>query len=165
MTVSEKTINWILVVLLMVIMAVFFSSDAKADKKHHEKHDEHAMPVKGDKGDPGINGADGAMGFRGYTGRTGLGVNGSDGINGLSYSNNVFNRAISITGAMNAIPSPSHTHKDHGHTMFGAGVGGYNGENGVAVGITHMQDDVSGKATLGVSGGETIYGVGAGWTF
>jgi len=159
MTVSEKTINWILVVLLMVIMAVFFSSDAKADKKHHEKHDEHAVPVKGDKGDTG------AMGFRGYTGRTGLGIDGSDGLDGQPYSNTVFNRALSITGAMNAIPSPSHTHKDHGHTMFGAGVGGYNGENGAAVGITHMQNDVSGKATLGISGSEVIYGVGAGFTF
>jgi len=162
MNISEKQINWIIIAAIVLLVAVFFSADAKADKKHHEKHDSHAMPVKGDKGDTG---ARGQMGFRGYTGRTGYGRDGSDGIDGASYSNEVFNRAMSITGAMSAIPSPSHTHKDHGHTMVGAGVGGYNGENGAALGVVYMQDKVSSKFTLGVSGEEVIYGAGAGWTF
>ncbi len=135
-------------ILLLIAGACLADEKSVYDDKNH--HYDHQNTING------INGQDG-VGIKGDTGAAGL--------NGTSYSSSVFNRAMAITGAMTAIPASSHVDEGHGHTMFGAGVGGYADSQGAAVGITHMQGRLSGKATIGISGSERIYGIGGGFTF
>ncbi len=94
------------------------------------------------------------------------GVDGRDGIDGKngSFTQSNFDSVIAITGAMSAIPTSSHVN-GHRHTMVGVGIGGYSGAEAVAVGLTHMQEQMSYKANVGFSSGESIYGVGMGYTF
>ncbi len=149
LTSREVSLGFILIVCIIsavIDKAVASESDRYTQPIHHD----HQNTING------INGKDG-VGIKGDTGAAGL--------NGTSYSSSVFNRAMAITGAMTAIPASSHVDEGHGHTMFGAGVGGYADSQGAAVGITHMQGRLSGKATIGISGSERIYGIGGGFTF
>ena len=108
----------------------------------------------------GTNGMDGRDGTNGMNG-----VNGTNGIDGSNFNDIDLVRAISINAAMANIPTISHEGKDHMHTNIGVGVGGYDGENAIAIGASHMDDAMTVKGSVGFSGGEELYGVGVGWSF
>lgn len=69
--------------------------------------------------------------------------------------------AIATSSAMSAIPTMSHTKGNHSHTSVGVGLGGYNGESGIALGIEYMKDNMSFKGVVGGStSSDAIIGVG-----
>lgn len=74
-------------------------------------------------------------------------------------------RGIAISAAVANLPAISHDGASHKHTAFSVAVGGYNSENALAIGLSHMQDELSVKSSIGFSGDEAMYGVGAGWSF
>ncbi len=93
------------------------------------------------------------------------GMDGRDGRNGNYFNDSQLTRALAIGAAMTSIPASAHVDDEHGHTSIGGAVGSYSGETGVAVGITHMQKQMSYKGSVGISGSEVLYGVGAGFTW
>ncbi len=124
--------------LLIILMTTLLMADAHA-------HDHEGM-----MGAPGLNGRDGRDGI--------------DGINGSRFNDEQLVRALSIGAAMTSIPTSSHV-DEHNHTSVGTGIGSYAGGVGVAVGITHMQKQMSYKGSIGISGSEAMVGVGASYTF
>jgi len=144
--ISDRTAS-ILIALFIMLVITLVSMNVQASPYNpppvHHDHNQVTNGIDGEKGDPG---------------RDGLSIKGDTGASGI-------NGSLAITGAFAGIPTSSHVDSGHGHTSAGVAVGGYSGEQGLAVGITHMQDRLSGKAVIGLSGSETIYGVGAGFTF
>ena len=139
---------------VMLVISVFVAigvSVANASSTHH-----NFICCGGSNGQAGMAGADGVDGSDG--------IDGSDGLDGGSYNDDSITRMIAVGSAMASIPNISHD-SEHSHSNVGVGIGGNSDNVGIAIGINHMQDDMSFKANVGVSGSETVYGVGAGINF
>jgi len=151
MNISEKTINILLAAFIAIICLLVYSSvNAKEFSVYDEKNHHYDEVGKGERGLPGANGINGR--------------NGSTGLDGLSYNNSIFNRSIAITGALSQIPALSHVN-EHKHTGFGTGIANYADQNAFAVGLLHQENNRSYKATIGVSGSQTVIGGGASFTW
>ena len=111
----------------------------------------------------GVNGSDGSDGKDGKDGINGK--SGRNGVDGSYYNDDALTRMIAIGSAMSAVPNISHADGEHKHSNVGIGFGGNNDNQAVAVGINHMRKNISYKATVGKSGDESAYGIGAGFNF
>ena len=139
----------------LVVFAFFMSTNVNAEcsreycppEVHHDHHDV-------------IDGKDG---------KDGESITGAPGRDGRDFSGEVFNdnrlsRGIAITGAMSSIPALSHV-GTHNHTGVGASVSSYGNQNAIAIGWLHQEQNRSYKATIGLSGSETLVGAGASFAF
>jgi len=155
MRMTERTPS-LLVALIIAVMILIASLSSKADEFNvYDERNHHFDEV--------IDGKDGRNGTNGRNGS-----NGSNGINGRDatlLSNNInYSRSVAVAASMGQIPALSHVGQ-HNHSGIGLGAANYNGENAVAIGLLHQENNRSYKATIGLSGSETIYGGGASWAF
>ena len=139
---------------LMLLVTFFLcgASFAECSKEycppavHHDHHDV-------------IDGIDGTNGIDGING-----IQGINGIDGSLFNDNRLSRGIAISGAMSMIPALSHVGV-HNHSGIGAATASYGNKNAIAIGYLHQEANRSYKATIGLSGSETLVGAGASFAF
>jgi len=153
MTFTKRTPS-LIAALIIAIIILLVSLDTEADEFNvYDERNHHFDEV--------IDGKDGRNGIDG--------INGTDGRNGINATNysvntNRLSRGIAISGAMSQIPALSHVNT-HGHSGIGTGVASYGNQNAFAIGLLHQENNRSYKATIGLSGSESIVGAGASWAF
>jgi len=147
MRITKRTPS-LIVALIIALMILIASLSVDADELNvYDERNHHFDEV--------IDGKDGRNG-----------TNGIDGTNATNYSvnTNQLSRGIAISGALSQIPALSHVNT-HGHSGIGTGVASYGNSNAVAIGLLHQENNRSYKATIGLSGSESIVGAGASWAF
>lgn len=72
-----------------------------------------------------------------------------------------YDSALAISAAMASIPDISHAKHSDGHLAIGYGIGVYDGETAIALGLEKHLDDTALKLNIGINHKETMVGAGA----